>query len=278
MNTITMLVMMIVMVLPSTNTMECSANQMEYIIAQGSQEGCWPRKVIVKVPYESDDYQLMAPTHVEVRRCQGSCGHFHHSCIPETITKRKIPVIFTEKTVEQGVTASLCGEVEVEDHERCQCGCPLKEQHCTAAQVFLPYECRCSCINLGERDSCLDKGWHWDRDTCQCMCPGRPYPACPSSYVFDYSTTCSCVELQNSAFLELEVVLLVFSLCLVGGILSFLQCYRSKTGLFQPGRAVHTVSKEMEDFLPRLSEENEKTQMISLGGNSIEQGLLKDQR
>merc|ERR1712013_82552 len=36
--------------------------------------------------------------------------------------------------------------------------------------------------------------------------------------------------------------------------------------------------KRWRTFLPRLSEENEKTQMIRLGGNSIEQGLLKDQR
>lgn len=264
---------------------ECSAGQMQGIITRGSQEGCRPRPVIVQVPYDSDNYQLMAPTHVEVSRCQGSCGHFHHSCVPDRVTKKRVPLVLTERTVEQGVTTSFCGEVEVEEHLSCQCGCPITEQNCGPNQVFLPYECRCSCTNLKERDSCLAKGWHWDRDTCQCMCPGRPYPSCPSSYMFDYSVTCSCIELQNTAFTELELVVLILSLGIIGAAISFLQCYRRKTGLFQQVSRVRTISRELQEVLPRLSEESEKTiktKMIKLGvhktlDSPLGVSLLKDQ-
>lgn len=266
---------------------QCSANQMQEIIARGTLEGCRPRPVIVQVPYDSDNYQLMAPTHVEVNRCQGSCGHFHHSCVPAEVRKKKVPLVLTERTVQQGVTASLCGEVEVDEHLHCQCGCPITEHNCGANQVFLPYECRCSCTNLKERDTCLAKGWHWDRDTCQCMCPGRPYPSCPSSYMFDYSVTCSCIEVQNTAFTELELVVLIFSLGLIGGVASFLQCYKRKTGLFKQVRSIRTISRELEEVLPKLSEESEKTiktkkikfSSSSSADKSLESGisLLKDQ-
>ena len=263
---------------------QCSAGQVQEIIARGTREGCRPRSVIVNIPFNSAAYQVMAPTHVEVDRCQGSCGHFHHSCVPDRVTKKKVPVVLTERTVQQGVTTSFCGEVEVEEHGSCQCGCPITEHNCGSNQVFLPYECRCSCINLKERDSCLAKGWHWDRDTCQCMCPGRPYPSCPSSYVFDYSSTCSCIELQNAAFIELELVVLVLSLGLLGAALSVAQCYRRQTGLFQPARAVPTISRELDDILPQLSEESEKSKIGKLGIHSTFVGshesghsLLKDQ-
>jgi len=265
---------------------ECSAGQMQEIIARGTAEGCRPRPVIVQVPYDSNNFQLMAPTHVEVNRCQGSCGHFHHSCVPAEIRKKEVPLVLTERTVQEGVTRSLCSAVEVEEHLSCQCGCPITEQNCGANQVFLPYECRCSCTNLHERDSCLAKGWHWDRDTCQCMCPGRPYPSCPSSFMFDYSVTCSCVELQNIAFTELELVVLIASLGLIGGVASFLQCYQRKTGLFKETRRVKTISRELEEVLPRLSEESEKQikpEMVRLShhGSADQESknsLLKDQR
>eukprot|EP00092_Neocalanus_flemingeri_P005237 GFUD01005630.1.p1 GENE.GFUD01005630.1~~GFUD01005630.1.p1 ORF type:complete len:289 (+),score=49.03 GFUD01005630.1:65-931(+) len=266
---------------------ECSASQMQEIIRMGTLEGCRPRPLIVQVPYDSDNFQLMAPTHVEVNRCQGSCGHFHHSCVPAEIRKKEVSLVLTERTVQEGVSTSLCDAVEVEEHLSCQCGCPITEHNCGANQVFLPYECRCSCTNLRERDSCLEKGWHWDRDTCQCMCPGRPYPSCPSSFMFDYSITCSCVEMQNIAFTELELVVLIMSLGLIGGVASFLQCYKRKTGLFKQDRRVKSISRELEEILPKLSEESEKpmkSKMLKLSTQSIahqmeESGksLLKDQ-
>jgi len=272
-----------------TEPNECSASQMQEILARGSLEGCRPRPVLVQVPYDSDNFQLLAPTHVEVSRCQGSCGHFHHSCIPDKIRKKEVSLVMTERTVEEGMTTSYCGAAEVEEHLSCQCGCPITEQSCGANQVFLPYECRCSCTNLQERDMCLEKGWHWDRDACQCMCPGRPYPTCPSSFMFDYATTCSCIEVENIAFTALELVVIISSLGIIGGVASFVQCYNRKTGLFKQTRQVTNISRELEEVLPRLREESEKPtkhKIMKLGTtnnniiNQIEESkttLLKDQ-
>ena len=251
---------------------QCSPNQLQETLSRATKEECRPRPVIVPVPNPTDTLQLMAPTHVEVMRCVGSCSHFQHSCVPSEVKMKSVPLVLTEHTIEQGFASSYCGEVEIEEHISCDCGCQLSTMSCSPYQLFLPYECRCACKNAEERDSCLSQGWHWDRDSCQCMCPGRPYPMCPSSYMFDYLYTCSCVQLQSFALTELELVVLVLSLSLAGAIFSILQCYRRKIGLFKADRKSHSFPVELEEALPSLKVDGLEVE----SSLQISENLLKD--
>jgi len=212
----------------------CTSEQMQSIMGAGEgREVCRPRPTIVEVPSLRQEHQLVAPSHVEVNRCGGSCPHSYFSCVPSEVQYKDVPVILTERSITPGVVTSLCTSLSVEEHVSCQCGCKVRPEDCSSTQAFVPYECSCACMNKEERAACLAAGWHWDRSICQCMCPGRPYPACPSSYVFDYQEKCACVPLQYYAFTELELVFVILLVGFVGGLVSFVQCYRRRVGLFK---------------------------------------------
>lgn len=176
----------------------CENSQMQDILRANSEQSCSPRRVIVEVRGDWNN-SLLAPSHLEVSRCVGSCGHYHHSCLPlETITRR-VPSLLASASLTEGVTETLCGALEVKEHTRCGCGCQLTEESCATNQQFLPFECRCVCSNHHHRDDCLARGWHWDRKTCACTCPNLPYPTCPNSLMFDYLQTCSCIPTHSRA-------------------------------------------------------------------------------
>ena len=216
----------------------CSGDQMQTIMGVGEgREVCRPRPTMVEIPTLSPEHQLVAPTYVEVNRCGGSCPHSYFSCVKAETRYKDVPVILTERSITPGVITSLCTNLSVEEHVSCQCGCKVKPQDCSSKQTFVPYECSCACTNKADRAACISAGWHWDRSICQCMCPGRPYPACPSSYVFDYQKRCSCVPMQYYAFTELELVFVILMVGCIGGLVSFVQCYRRRVGLFKHLRA-----------------------------------------
>ena len=77
---------------------------------------------------------------------------------------------------------------------------------------------RCVCKNHHERDTCLGRGWIWNKDTCRCMCPDQPYPTCPNNYMFDYLTTCSCIPLHNEASVEIITMIILTSLGTMIGV------------------------------------------------------------
>ena len=181
---------------------------------------CRPRKVTVELDTRSawPGHALLAPTHSEVSRCVGSCGHYFHSCNPTSIGSIKMPVIMSEITVKEGVTETRCGHIEIEEHLTCGCGCDVTDDTCTEDQTFLQFECRCVCNNHNDRDLCLARGRRWDRDSCTCQCPGGPYPTCPNGYVYDYLNTCGCVAIHSQAsakIMTMFVITLTLFLALV---------------------------------------------------------------
>merc|ERR1711988_1522006 len=182
----------------TTDLAQCQNSQVEEILRTDSGNSCSPRKVIVKVDSRTD-HPLLAPSHLEVRRCVGSCGHYHHSCLPLQTNTITVPALVSEASAESGVRETLCGEVEVEEHTQCGCGCELSGESCASNQEFLPFECRCVCTNHHQRDDCLARGWTWDRTNCLCSCPNLPYPTCPNNLMFDYLETCSCVPTHSRA-------------------------------------------------------------------------------
>jgi len=220
--------------LSPASSSQCTGSQMQSIMAP--KEGltvCMPRPTMVEIPSLSPEHQLLAPTHVEVARCGGSCPHSYFSCVKSDTRYKEVSVMLTERSVSPGVLKSLCTSLSIEEHLSCQCGCKVGPEDCSSKQEFLPYECSCVCENKEERMKCLSSGWHWDSSTCQCMCPDRPYPICPSSYVFDYMTRCTCVPMQYYAFTELELVFVILLVGFIGGLVSVAQCYRRKVGLFK---------------------------------------------
>lgn len=153
-----------------------------------------------------------------------------------------------------GPAESTCGEVEVEEHVSCSCGCDISELHCTQRQRFLASECRCVCEDTREREDCIQKGWYWNSDLCHCMCPNRPYPTCPSGYIFDHEETCTCRVFSYRAFPVLELVIVVLSLGSICAILSLVQCYRKGLGLFKHRRETRIRTESFRVKVRSLNE------------------------
>ena len=166
---------------------KCRQHDIQSLLSQRDDDNhkCQPRKVTVELNTRDTwpGHALLAPTHLEVARCVGSCGHYFHSCYPTSTRSILVPVILSEITVREGVTDTTCGHVEIKEHLACGCGCDVAEETCTDNQMFLQFEFRCVCYNHNKRDACLSRGWRWDRDSCSCQCPGAPYPTCSSGYL-----------------------------------------------------------------------------------------------
>lgn len=220
-----------------TKTRQCSNTEMERLWSNllSPDTICRPRLVTVDLGQTVAGHRLLAPTHLSLRRCSGSCSHSNslHSCLPNMTTSREVDVVVSPMSGVAGIQKSVCGKVTVEEHESCSCKCEMTPGSCSSHQTFLPLECRCVCSNLEERVSCLDQAKYWDNHLCLCLCPGRPYPTCPNGYIYDYLETCSCMSTQQAAFSQLQLVSVVLVVSLVCSITSIAQCYRRKIGLFR---------------------------------------------
>ena len=237
----------LVVVVEGRESRQCTNSQMETLWSSIMSPAtvCQPRLVTVAMTDTVEGHSLVAPTHVSVRRCSGSCSHSHslHSCLPGKLSRREVEVVLSPVSAESGLQQSVCGRVTVEEHESCACRCDVSPGQCSALQTFLPLECRCVCSNRQERLDCLAGARHWDPHHCVCLCPGRPYPTCPNGYIYDYLQTCSCTPTKQDAFTELQLVLVVLVVSLVCGLTSVAQCYRRKVGLFRQLRAGQVTSR-----------------------------------
>ena len=226
---------------------------------------CQPRLVTVALsdPGDlSDSHSLLAPTHLQVRRCGGSCSHSHslHSCLPTRSSQLEVEVMLSPVvTGLAGVQQSVCGRVKVEQHEECGCGCETTPAHCNSGQTFLPLECRCSCTDREARLSCISAGRHWDPSLCLCLCPGRPYPTCPNGYIYDYLETCACTNTQLEAATHLEFVFVLLVVSFLCGLTSLTQCYRTKIGLFRQARPGLVVRQDIKTL-----QEEEDIELLSI--------------
>lgn len=51
-------------------------------------------------------------------------------CVPASMRLKSIPVMFIMSTLVNNINDQLCGNVTVEEHDSCECGCPMKEEDC----------------------------------------------------------------------------------------------------------------------------------------------------
>lgn len=256
---------------------QCSTEQMRSILG-GGEAPCQPRPTIVTLQEQNGGLQVLAPSHVEVNRCSGSCPLAHFSCLPNTVKQVSVPVVLSPNTLTHGRTSAMCDTVQVEEHTSCLCGCPVSPKDCPSQDkhYFLPYECRCACKQEKGRGSCLSRGWTWDPSSCSCRCPGSPYPVCPSGYVFDYEKSCSCIPIHVMGFSELEVVLVVVvSSCLLS-LISLAQCYRQGVGLFKNRRVGLTRDRHFKQALHSLNTRFDQSIRMKNGdiGDSVEESDL----
>jgi len=239
-----LVLMVTVLLVEGMESRQCSNTEMERLWSSlmSPHTICRPRLVTVGLGESVAGHSLLAPTHVSLRRCSGSCSHSHslHSCLPSQTSSREVDVVLSPVSGVAGVQQSVCGKVRVEEHESCSCKCELTPGSCSHHQTFLPLECRCVCSNREERLSCLAQAKYWDNHLCLCLCPGRPYPTCPNGYIYDYLQTCSCRSTQQAALTQLQLVMVVLVVSLVCSIASITQCYRRKIGLFRHLRSGQT--------------------------------------
>lgn len=241
---------------------KCRQHDIKSLLSQRDDDShkCRPRKVTVELNTRDTwpGHALLAPTHLEVARCVGSCGHYFHSCYPTSSRSILVPVIMSEITVKEGVTDTTCGHVEMEEHLTCGCGCDVTEDTCTENQMFLQFECRCVCNNHNERDTCLSRGWRWDRDSCTCQCPGAPYPTCPSGYVYDFLKTCGCVAIHNEASTEIVTLFVIAFALFLSSVVTGVSLFISKSFSNKPiektvtdlrGSTVEELQSEAKSFL-----------------------------
>jgi len=218
---------------------ECTQAQMVSILGrQAGEASCQPTATIVPVEVGDGDQLVLAPSHIEVKRCQGSCPLAALSCLPATVKQVPVSALLSPPTFSIGQAQPVCHTAQVEEHTSCHCGCPIGPEDCPSSDkhYFLPYECRCACRREEGRASCLARGWLWDSGSCECICPGRPYPHCPTQYVFDYQASCSCVPIHAGAFSQLEVGLVLLAASCLLIVVSLVQCYRKGIGLFRHQR------------------------------------------
>jgi len=219
----------------------CTADQQREVL--GRVTGCRPRETLVDLrafaPNSSDVVQVI-PEVAPIRRCGGSCSVPSHACIPApgAIRRRRLEVMLVTTPDPLARRANTeCGYVEVEEHETCQCACPVRPEDCRSGdQYSAPGNCRCLCRDHAARHDCLARGMRWDPSSCMCVCPTASWRVCSTGYIFDFTQTCRCVPISTTASMGLMVAMLVLVVCIaltfVGGYLM----YRRKTGLFKSAR------------------------------------------
>lgn len=213
----------------------CTNAQMRAAWMKTQDTRCRPRPTLVPVPVSESGHVILAPNMVEVMRCEGSCPQTQSaslSCLPGKVSYLTVPTMLSPMTVMAGVQETVCTTVRVEQHDTCNCGCHVTRDSCTRVQVYQPHLCQCSCDHEA-RSQCLSQGWHWDNNICEChKCP-QPYPQCSTGYMFDYKVNCQCIQVHRPAFPIEEIVFVIFLLGFSCMVISLVQCYWRKVGLFK---------------------------------------------
>ena len=108
---------------------------------------------------------------------------------------RQVPVMLSKCGINSGTCDKECATLEVTEHLKCACACPLSPQSCSAVQTFRPELCACQCNDKLARQTCLDSGRVWNDATCSCGCSlpdAAAEAACPIGEVFS-TDKCACV-------------------------------------------------------------------------------------
>jgi len=160
---------------------------------------CTPRDRVVRLPFPNDtSINQMTPSHIEVRRCDGSCHHRKQSCLAVRTRKKRVPVLLAKCTIHSGRCEKICAQVEVEEHLECGCECKIKRHHCNNRQTYSKEHCGCQCRDLTEVRACHESGRVWDPSKCMCRCPLSTLQQCSSKFVFDFTNSCKCIPEETN--------------------------------------------------------------------------------
>ena len=212
-----------------------------------------------------EDVIHVLPNFVHVKRCGGNCARTSHRCIPARIRKKQVPVMLVMSMFPHGIHETHCGHVEVDEHESCECDCPITPADCispeetflTSKRFFDPKTCRCKCKDPTARRSCLARAMHWDEDNCKCMCPPSQWKMCSTGFIFDFGPKCHCTPADMTASLGLIAALVVLILCMFVSLVGGYFMYRKKTGLFK--RSATMSRQELSEKRAFFEGKNEAT-------------------
>ena len=84
----------------------------------------------------------VVPDHVMVHRCGGSCYMEAYDCIPTKTSVRTVEVMLVQSKWPHGQHEVHCSQLEVEVHDKCNCGCKLKKENCNKYQYYHESSCR----------------------------------------------------------------------------------------------------------------------------------------
>lgn len=202
---------------------------------------CQPRNTLVKIPLPQDPNVLQViPNQVEVARCAGSCHSnegLYQRCVAQSKHNKTFAVLY-EQLVTGGVE-EVCGQVEVEWHTECRCGC--EEMECGELQVYERRSCQCRCRDQGARGQCLVQyNKMWDEDKCQCQCRPEEWKECSTGFSYDGVYSCQCLPGPPiSASTPVMVILGVMVIVLMVSTVSFFLMFkRTKQRLVDVNKTV----------------------------------------
>jgi len=106
---------------------------------------CEPRTSLVDLRQffvDNQDIIQVVPDHVMVHRCGGSCYMEAYDCIPTKTSVRTVEVMLVQSKWPHGQHEVHCSQLEVEVHDKCNCGCKLKKENCNKYQYYHEPSCR----------------------------------------------------------------------------------------------------------------------------------------
>ena len=121
-----------------------------------SQVRCKPKpelidltKHVSNMSIPADEVTEVVPSIISVKRCGGNCVQSSLHCVPVRKRTRRVPVMMVMDQYQHGLHPTLCGHVEVEEHEECTCACPVRPEQCARrGKVFDHKTCRCKCPDV----------------------------------------------------------------------------------------------------------------------------------
>ena len=92
---------------------------------------------------QSEEVIQVIPDYVTMDRCGGTCYDPSHTCYPTVKTVTKVQVMMVMARWPHGEHETLCTEVEVENHDQCECGCRTQPDQCLPGlQYYHKHSCR----------------------------------------------------------------------------------------------------------------------------------------
>ena len=122
----------------------CQSSEQRHIYS--TMPSCKPRPTLIDLrpPFANHSEVIqVVPDHLMLKRCGGSCYVPSHSCSPTIRSFSKVNVMLVLSKWPHGEHEMVCSEIELEEHEECECGCRVRSEDChPVAQYYHPPSCR----------------------------------------------------------------------------------------------------------------------------------------